>query len=115
MSSKRQKMIVKRGRTSEEPAQSYDNTKFVNEGEVEKFSLISKNRAFIKEKGFHYPEDFFRKIIANKGWRALCQPPKPGASMIVREFYANLATNMNKRVRVRGIWVDFGAKSINEF
>ena len=35
--------------------------------------------------------------------------------MIVREFYANLATNMNKRVRVRGIWVDFGAKSINEF
>ena len=35
--------------------------------------------------------------------------------MIVREFYANLAANMNKRVRVRGIWVDFGAKSINEF
>ena len=35
--------------------------------------------------------------------------------MIVREFYPNLAANMNKRVRVRGIWVDFGAKSINEF
>ena len=35
--------------------------------------------------------------------------------MIVREFYANLATNMNKRVRVHGIWVDFDAKSINEF
>ena len=35
--------------------------------------------------------------------------------MIVREFYANLAANMNKRVRVHGIWVNFGAKSINEF
>ena len=35
--------------------------------------------------------------------------------MIVREFYANLAANMNKWVRVRGIWVDLNAKSINEF
>ena len=35
--------------------------------------------------------------------------------MIVRELYVNLATNMNKWVQVRGIWVDFGANSINEF
>ena len=95
--------------------QNYDHTKFLNEGAAEKFGLISKNRSFIKEKGFHHPEDFFRKIIANKGWQALCQPPKPATTMIVREFYANLAANMKKQVRVHGIWVDFGAKSINEF
>ena len=95
--------------------QSYDHTKFVNEGAAKKFGLISKNRSFIKEKGFHHHEDFFRKTIANKGWCALCQPPKPAATMIVQEFYANLATNMNKGVRVIGIWVDFFAKSINEF
>ena len=35
--------------------------------------------------------------------------------MVVQEFYANLASNMNKKVRVRGIWVDFFAKSINKF
>ena len=35
--------------------------------------------------------------------------------MVVREFYANLASHMNKKVKVRGIWVDFCAKSINEF
>ena len=115
MFSKRQKMTAKRGRASKEPEQNYDHTKFVNEGATEKFDLISKNRSFIKEKGFHHPEDFFRKTIANKGWRALCQPPKPAATMIVREFYANLAANMNKWVRVHGIWVDFGTKSINEF
>ena len=108
-------MTAKRGRAGEEPMQNYDHTKFVNEGAAEKFGLISKNRSFIKEKGFHHPEDFFCKTIANKGWRALCQPPKPTATMIVREFYANLATNMNKWVRVRGIWVDFDAMSINEF
>ena len=109
------KVTAKRDRASEEPVQNYDHTKFVNEGATEKFGLISKNRSFIKEKGFHHPEDFFRKTIANKGWWVLCQPPKQTATRIVREFYANLATNMKKQVRVRGIWVDFGAKSINEF
>ena len=115
MSSKWQKMITKRGRASEEPARSYDHEKFVNESAAERFGLISKNRSFIKEKGFHHLEDFFRKTIANKGWRALCQPPTPAATMVVREFYANLASHMNKKVRVHGIWVDFCAKSINDF
>ena len=114
MLSKRQKMTAKRGQANKEPEQNYDHTKFVNEGATKKFDLISKNRPLIKEKGFHHPEDFFRKTIVNKGWRALCQSPKPTTTMIVREFYANLAANMNKWVRVRGIWVDFGTKSINE-
>ena len=72
MSSKRKKMTAKRGRASEEPARSYNHDKFVNESAAEKFGLISKNRSFIKEKGFHHLEDFFRKTIAAKGWRALC-------------------------------------------
>ena len=108
-------MIANRGQESEELKQNYDHNKFVNEGAVEKFGLISKNRSFIKEKGFHHPDDFFRKTIAKRGWWALCQPPKPATTMIVQEIYANLASNMNKWVRVRGIWVDFCSKSINEF
>ena len=35
--------------------------------------------------------------------------------MVVQEFYANLASHMNKKVRVTGVWVDFCAKSINKF
>ena len=50
-----------------------------------------------------------------KGWRALCQPPRPAATMVVREFYANLASHMHKKVRVSGVWVDFFRKSINEY
>ena len=60
-------MTAKRGRASEEPAHSYDHEKFVNESMAEKLDLISKNRSFIKKKGFHHPVDFFRKTIANKG------------------------------------------------
>ena len=34
---------------------------------------------------------------------------------VVREFYANLASHVFKRVKVRGILVDFSAESINSF
>ena len=115
MSSKQQKMTARRGWASKEPAHSYDHVKFVNESATERFGLISKNMSFIKEKGFHHPKDFFRRTIANKRWRALCQPLTPAAVMVVREFYANLASHMNKKVRVRGVCVNFYVKSINEF
>ena len=108
-------MTSKRGRASEEPAHSYDHDKFVNESVVEKFGLITKNRSFIKKKGFHQPNDFFRKTIVNMGWRALCQPPSPTATSVVREFYANLASHVLKKVRVHGVLVDFSAKSINRY
>ena len=51
----------------------------------------------------------------NKGWRALCQPPRLATTSVVREFYANLASHVLKRVRVRGVLVDFNAKSINQY
>ena len=115
MSSKKQKLSSKRNRASEEPTHDYDHEKFVNESAAEKFDLISKNRSFIKEKGFHHPDDFFRKTIANKGWRALCQPLRPTATSVVREFYANLASHILKRVRVHGMLVKFSTMSINRY
>ena len=99
----------------EGPSHDYDHEKFVNKEAIEKFGLISKNRLFIKEKGFHHPENLFLKTITNKGWRALCQPLRPAAIMVVRELYANLAAHMLKKVKVRGVLVDFSLNSINEF
>ena len=72
MSDKRQKLPTKRGRSSEDPTPNYDVTRFINERVADRFGIICKNRSFIKEKGFHHPDDFFRKTIAAKGWRALC-------------------------------------------
>ena len=115
MLSKKRKLSSKRNRASEEPTHDYDHEKFVNESAADKFDLILKNRSFIKEKGFHHPDDFFCKTIENKGWRALCQPPRPASTSVVREFYANLASHILKRVRVRGVLVDFNAKSINRY
>ena len=92
-----------------------DHENFFNESAVEKFGLISKNRSFIKEKGFHHLDYFFHKTSANKGWQALCQPPSPAAISVVREFYSNLASHVLKTVRVVEVLVDFSAKSINRY
>ena len=43
------------------------------------------------------------------------QPPRPVATMVVWEFYANLEAHVLKKVRVRGVLVDFSAKSINVY
>ena len=51
----------------------------------------------------------------NKGWWALCQPPSPAATSVVREFYVNLASHVLKKVPVRGVLVHFNAKSINRY
>ena len=115
MSGKRQKLPTKQGRASEDPTPNYDVTRFVNEGAADRFDTICKNRSIIKEKGFHHPNDFFRKTIVAKGWRALCQPPHPAAMSVVRKFYANLASHVVKKVRLRGVLVDFSAESINHY
>ena len=108
-------MPTKRRHPSEDPTPNYDVTRFVNASAADRFGTICKNRSFIKETGFHHPDVFLRKTIAAKGWRALCQPPYPAAMSVVREFYANLASHVLKKVRVRGVLVDFSAESINSY
>ena len=98
MSGKQQKLTAKRGRASEDPTPNFNLIKFVNEGVADRFGTICKNRSFIKEKGFNHPDDFFRKTIATKEWRALCQPPRPTAMSVVQEFYTNLASYVVKKV-----------------
>ena len=115
MSGKRQKLPTKRGHASEDLSPNFEVMRFVNEGAADWFGTICKNRSFIKEKGFHHTDDFFRKTIAIKGWRALCQPPRPAAMSVVGEFYTNLASHVVKKVRVRGVLVDFSTESINQF
>ena len=71
-------MTAKRGRTSEEPAHRYDLEKFVNESTAEKFGLISKNRSFIKDKGFHHLEDFFPQSHCEQGVEGTMPTPYTG-------------------------------------
>ena len=88
MSTKKQKLNLKRSQASEEPAHDYDHEKFVNANAAKKFNLISKNRSFIKEKGFHHPDDFFRKTIVNKGWRTTSEVGcHNGGTRVLRQYH----------------------------
>ena len=80
------------------PPKEYNHGMFITLETSKRYTMIARNRTFIKEKGFEHPEDFFMKYIANKGWRELCKPPKPAFISIVREFYANFVDQSLKRV-----------------
>ena len=69
MSGKRQKLPTKQSRPSEDLTPTFDASRFANASAADRFSIICKNRSFIKEKGFHHPDEFFRKTIKRKGWR----------------------------------------------
>ena len=53
-------------------------------------------------------------MIEQRGWEALCAHQKSGYAAVVKEFYSNLVGRKDNTVFVRGVWVPYGAKAINE-
>ena len=53
-------------------------------------------------------------MIEQRGWEKFCKHYKTGYAAIVREFYSNLVGRKENSVFVRGVWVPYGAKTINE-
>ena len=53
-------------------------------------------------------------MIEQRGWEKFCKHYKTGYAAIVREFYSNLVRRKENSVFVRGVWVPYGAKTINE-
>ena len=52
-------------------------------------------------------------MIEQRGWEKFCKHYKTGYAAIVREFYSNLVGRKENSVFVRGVWVPYGAKTIN--
>ena len=52
-------------------------------------------------------------MIEQRGWEKFCEHRKTGYAAIVREFYSNLVGRKENSVFVRGVWVPYGAKTIN--
>ena len=65
MASKR-KRVSKRD-SNAPPPEEYNHDMFLTLEASKRYTLIARNRTFIKEKGLEHPEDLFRKDIANKG------------------------------------------------
>ena len=121
MSSKKQKLSSKKSRKIEGPSHDYDHEKFVNASVAENLASSPRIGPSSKKKGSTILRISFGKPLLKRegggggGGGALCEPPRLAATMVVREYYVNLAENVLNMVRVRGVVVDFSAKSINEY
>ena len=100
-------------RKGKERRQEEEEDEFVSE---EAHSLWKKHYAgkgFIGESGFNQLISPFKELIEQRGWGKFCKHYKTGYVAIVREFYSNLVGRKDNSVFVRGVWVPYGAETIN--
>ena len=101
-------------RKGKERQQEEEEDKFVLE---EAFSIWKKHYAgkgFVGERGFSQLISPFKELIEQRGWEKFCKHQKSGYAAVVREFYSNLVGRKENFVFVRGVWVPYGAETINE-
>ena len=71
-------------------------------------------RDFIGERGFNKWISPFTEIIEGKGCQLFCEHKSPGFVDVVKEFYANMVGMKDKVVYVRGKWISFDRKQIDQ-
>ena len=72
------------------------------------------DKGFVCERGFGKLISQFSEIIEKRGWESFCAHIVLQFSALAREFYTNMVGMKEDVVYVRGVWVPFGHKRINE-
>ena len=87
---------------------------FVSDEAYSNWKKHYANKRFIEERRFRNPITPFKEMIEQRGWKALCTHQRSGYPAVVRKFYSNLVGRKDNTVFVRGVWVPYGAKAINQ-
>ena len=87
---------------------------FVSDEAYSNWKKHYANKGFVAERRFKNPITPFKEMIEKRGWKALCTHQRSGYAAVVREFYSNLVGRKDNTVFVRGLWVPYGAKAINQ-
>ena len=87
---------------------------FVSEEAYSNWKKHYANKGFVAERRFRNPITPFKEMIEQRGWKAFCAHQKSGYAAVVKEFYSNLVGRKDNTVFIRGVWVPYGAKAINE-
>ena len=101
-------------RKGKERQQEEEEDEFVSE---EAFSIWKKHYAgkgFVGERRFSQLISPFKELIEQRGWGKFYKHQKSGCAAVVREFYSKLVGRKENSVFVRGVWVPYGAETINE-
>ena len=112
--SKVQPVSKQQRKRGKEKQQEEEKDEFVSE---EAFSIWKKyyaGKGFVGERGFRKLISPFKELIEQIGWGNFCKHEKFRYAAVVREFYFNLVGMKDNSVYVRGVWVPYGAKTINE-
>ena len=95
-------------------AREEDIEDFVSEEAYSNWKKYYANKGFVAERRFKNPITPFKEMIEKRGWKALCTHQRSGYAAVVREFYSNLLGRKDNTVFVKGVWVPYGAKAINQ-
>ena len=87
---------------------------FVSDEAYSNWKKHYANKGFVAERRFRNLITPFKEMIEKRGWKALCTHQRSGYAAVVREFYSNLVGRKDNTVFVRGVWVPYGAKAINQ-
>ena len=91
-----------------------DYKEFISKEAQELWNKILFDKEFVCERGFGKLISPFSEVTEKKGWGFFCEHKAPGFSALSREFYANMVGMKEDSVYVRGVWVPFGDRKINE-
>ena len=98
-----------KGKVTEEEVED-----FVSEEAYSNWKKHYANKGFVAERRFKNPISPFKEMIEQRGWESLCAHRRSGYAAVVREFYSNMVGRKDNTVYVRGVWVPYGAKAINQ-
>ena len=115
----REEINVEQGTQLEEDEQPEEETTeedkdFISKEAQELWNKILFDKEFVCERGFRKLISPFSEVIEKRGWGFFCEHKAPGFSTLAREFYANMVGMKEDSVYVRGVWVPFGDRWINE-
>ena len=108
-----QPFVRQQRKNGKDKQQEGEEDEFVSE---EAYSIQKKHYAqkgFVGERGFSQLISPFKELIEQRGWGKFYKHQKSGYAAVVREFYSNLVGRKENSVFVRGIWVPYGAETIN--
>ena len=87
---------------------------FVSKEAQELWNKVMFDKEFVCERGFGKLISPFLEVIEKRGWGFFCEHKAPGFSALSRELYANMLGMKDDSVYVRGVWVPFEDRRINE-
>ena len=97
-----------------ERVETEEEKDFISPEAKELWNKVMFDKDFVCERGFGKLISPFSEVITKRGWEFFYEHKASGFSALPREFYANMLGMKDDSVFVRGVWVPFDDRSINE-